>query len=156
MSALGQKQTCAAHNVMSALPPKADMCSALPHVRFGPIADIQSASYRFSDEHGSAGQNYPDFGELARLSVDLDCARMLLDDDVVADGEAEAGAFSRRLGREERIEHLFFNVRGDTGAVIADPDFHAITKVFGRSRESRLVVVAVCIRSALGRCIKAV
>ena len=28
MSALGQKQTCAAQKVMSALPPKADMCSA--------------------------------------------------------------------------------------------------------------------------------
>ena len=28
MSALGQKQTCAAHKPMSALPPKADMCDA--------------------------------------------------------------------------------------------------------------------------------
>jgi hypothetical protein len=26
--------------VMSAFPPKADMCSARPHVRFGPKADI--------------------------------------------------------------------------------------------------------------------
>jgi hypothetical protein len=26
--------------VMSALPPKADMCGALAHVRFGPKADI--------------------------------------------------------------------------------------------------------------------
>ena len=33
MSALGQKQTCAAQKVMSALPPKADMCSALGDVR---------------------------------------------------------------------------------------------------------------------------
>jgi hypothetical protein len=33
MSALGQKQTCAPQNVMSALPPKADMCSAKGHVR---------------------------------------------------------------------------------------------------------------------------
>ena len=58
MSALGQKQTCALQNpmsalppiatakadmpqmVMSALPPKADMCSANRHVCFGPIADI--------------------------------------------------------------------------------------------------------------------
>ena len=40
MSALGQKQTCAAQKVMSALPPKADMCSALGDVRFVPIADI--------------------------------------------------------------------------------------------------------------------
>jgi len=33
MSALGQKQTCAVQNVMSALPPTADMCIALAHVR---------------------------------------------------------------------------------------------------------------------------
>src|SRR5262249_4782825 len=44
MSALGQKQTYAAHKIMSALPPKADMCSALGHVRFGPIADIHSSA----------------------------------------------------------------------------------------------------------------
>ena len=42
MSALGQKQTYAVQNIMSALPPKADMCSALGHVRFGPKADIAS------------------------------------------------------------------------------------------------------------------
>ena len=40
MSALGQKQTFAVQKRMSALPPKADMCSALAHVRFVPIADI--------------------------------------------------------------------------------------------------------------------
>ena len=40
MSALGQKQTCAAQNVMSALPPKADICGAADHVRFVRIADI--------------------------------------------------------------------------------------------------------------------
>ena len=43
MSALGQKQTCAAQKVMSALPPKADMCGATRDVRFVPIADIGSA-----------------------------------------------------------------------------------------------------------------
>ena len=43
MSALGQKQTCAAQKVMSALPPKADMCGALGHVRFVPIADSCAA-----------------------------------------------------------------------------------------------------------------
>ena len=41
LSALGQKQTCAAQNVMSALRPKADMCSANRHVCFGPIADME-------------------------------------------------------------------------------------------------------------------
>jgi hypothetical protein len=40
MSALGQKQTYAAQKVMSALPPKADMCGATRDVRFVPIADI--------------------------------------------------------------------------------------------------------------------
>jgi hypothetical protein len=33
MSALGQKQTFAPQNVMSALPPKADMCGATTDVR---------------------------------------------------------------------------------------------------------------------------
>ena len=59
MSALGQKRTCTAHKLMSALPPiatakakfrkrpcllyppKAGMCSALGHVCFGPIADTR-------------------------------------------------------------------------------------------------------------------
>ena len=40
MSALGQKQTFAAQNAMSALPPKADMCSATSDVRLVPKADI--------------------------------------------------------------------------------------------------------------------
>jgi hypothetical protein len=44
MSALGQKETCAAQKVMSALPPITDMCSALAHVRFVPIADMAIGS----------------------------------------------------------------------------------------------------------------
>src|SRR5262245_3462421 len=44
MSALGQKQTFAAQKVMSALPPKGDMCGALGHVCFGPKADIAAAT----------------------------------------------------------------------------------------------------------------
>ena len=40
MSALGQKQTCAAQKPMSALPSIADICSAQAHVRFVPKADI--------------------------------------------------------------------------------------------------------------------
>jgi hypothetical protein len=39
-SALAQKQTRALQLGMSALPPKADMCSALADVRFVPKADI--------------------------------------------------------------------------------------------------------------------
>ena len=40
MSALGHKRTYAVQKGMSALPPKADMCSATRDVRFVPIADI--------------------------------------------------------------------------------------------------------------------
>ena len=43
MSALGQKQTCAAQKVMSALTPKADMCGALAYVCFVPILLKNSA-----------------------------------------------------------------------------------------------------------------
>ena len=41
MSALGQKQTFAVQNGMSALPLIADMCSATRYVCFGPKADIR-------------------------------------------------------------------------------------------------------------------
>ena len=46
MFALGQKRTFAVQKGTSALPPKADMCSALAHVRFGPIAD-KAGFFRF-------------------------------------------------------------------------------------------------------------
>src|SRR5262249_36180571 len=45
MSALGQKQTYAVHNGMSALPPKADMCSATGDVRFGANCGHGSAGF---------------------------------------------------------------------------------------------------------------
>ena len=41
MSAMGQKQTFAVQKGMSALHPKADMCSAQAIVRFVPIADMR-------------------------------------------------------------------------------------------------------------------
>jgi hypothetical protein len=40
---LGQKQTYAVQTGMSALPPKADMCSAVAYVRFGPKADTDAS-----------------------------------------------------------------------------------------------------------------
>jgi hypothetical protein len=45
MSALGHKRTFALQKGMSALPPIADICSALVHVRFGPIADITELGF---------------------------------------------------------------------------------------------------------------
>jgi hypothetical protein len=39
MSALGHKRTFASQKVMSALPPKADMCGTTMDVRYGPEAE---------------------------------------------------------------------------------------------------------------------
>ena len=54
-SALGQKQTCAVQKVMSALPPKADMCSATRYVRFVPIADITNLFDHLTSEAKNGG-----------------------------------------------------------------------------------------------------
>ena len=44
MTALGHKRTFAVQKSVSALLPKADMCGALAHVCFVPIADIAGAT----------------------------------------------------------------------------------------------------------------
>jgi len=98
-----------------------------------------------------ARQDNPDLGECTRLCIDLDCARVLLHDDVVADREAKARAFSRWLGCEERFKHLFFHVRRNACAVIANPDLHMIAQAFGRGRQSRLVVATVSLGFSFGR-----
>ena len=66
MSALGQKQTCAAHKVMSALTPKADMCGATRDVRFVPKADIVPQK---KDRLAAVS---PDFARYARRSFQID------------------------------------------------------------------------------------
>jgi hypothetical protein len=67
---MGQKATSAPQKVMSALPPKADMCGAATDVRFGPKADI-SAQLILRNLLNS----YPDFPglflDLADSRVDL-------------------------------------------------------------------------------------
>ena len=65
---------------------------------------------------------------------------MLLDDDVVTDGKTEPSTFPGRLGRKERVEQLFLNLRRDPGAVVAYPDFDLVTEALGRHSERRLVV----------------
>ena len=81
---------------------------------------------------------------------------MLLDDDVMADGEPKPCSFSSWLSREEGIEHLCFHVRWNPGAIVADPDFHAVGKAFGRCGEGWHVVPAIRFRFALDRCIETV
>src|SRR5262245_42824125 len=80
---------------------------------------IRSSHYPASSAKGRSHsrQSHSDFGELARLCIDLDRTTMLLHNDVVTDGEAEPGSFSRRLCCEERVEHLFFYFRWNTRAV---------------------------------------
>jgi hypothetical protein len=51
---------------------------------------------------------------------------MLLDDDVVTDGQAQPSPFTGRLGRKEGIEQLLLRLRRDTGAVVADPNLDAV------------------------------
>jgi hypothetical protein len=141
---------------------KADMCNAKGHVRFTPKSDWNVRYWpkadieRVSDELGDTRQNNSDFCELTRLCIDFDSTSVLLDDYVVADRESKAGAFTCWLGRKEWLEHLFFHVGRNTGAVIADPDFHEIAKAFGRSRECRFKVVTIGFRSALDRSIEAI
>src|SRR5262249_20522589 len=85
----------------------------------------------------------------------LDRPRMLLDDDVVSDGQAKAGALSSGFCREERVEHLVPYLGRDAGAVIAYPDLYTITKVSGYGRQ-RGLVTAVHLRFAFSRRIEAV
>ena len=69
------------------------------------------------------------------VSTSID-AGMLLDDDVVAERQAEAGPFAGRLGREERIEHLLLHLGRDAGAVVADPDLDAVAEVLASRRRA--------------------
>src|SRR6185369_4254279 len=50
---------------------------------------------------GVDGQHDDELGELAALGLDRQAAAVLLDDDVVTDGEAEPGALPGRLGGEK-------------------------------------------------------
>ena len=56
VAALGQKQTFALQNVMSALPPIADMCAATRDVRFVPIADMATGPCDGPEENAFAAQ----------------------------------------------------------------------------------------------------
>ena len=69
MSALGQKQTFAAQKIMSALPPKADMCAATRNVRFVPKADIANLFDNLVStcEHG---RRHGEAEGLGRLEID--------------------------------------------------------------------------------------
>src|SRR5208282_49638 len=92
---------------------------------------------------------WKDDGELrkgARLGRDLEHPAVLLDDDVVADRETEAGAFAGGLGGEERIEHFRLHLGGNACPVVANGDLDAFPEVAGRSDDRRIIGV---VRAAL-------
>src|ERR1700677_1603987 len=60
------------------------------------------------------------------------------------------------LGCKERVEHLFLYFTRDSGAVVADADFHAVAKIFGRGTERRLEIWVTILRLALSRGIESV
>ena len=83
-------------------------------------------------ERSFAWKNNPDFGELAGLRIDLDRPRMLLDDDVVSDGQAKASTLASRFCRKEGIEHLLPYLGWNPRAVVANSDFNFVADVFCR------------------------
>src|SRR3979411_1486027 len=101
-------------------------------------------------------QNDREFRELPKLRPDIDCATVFLPDYVVAPRETKPGPAARRLGRKERIEHLFLHLGRDAGAVIANANFHATTEVFGGGTQHRLKIRIAILRLALGRSIESV
>src|SRR5262245_10937463 len=68
---------------------------------------------------------------------------MLFDNDVVTDGKPEPGSFSGELRCEERVEHLCFDFRWNTRAVIPNPDFHTITKTSRRGHQGWFIAIAI-------------
>jgi hypothetical protein len=81
---------------------------------------------------------------------------MLSDNDVVTDGEPKSGAFSGRLRCEERVEHLFLHVGRNAGAVVANPDFHMISKASCRGRKGWFIAITISLSFTLCRGVKSV
>ena len=81
---------------------------------------------------------------------------MLLDDDVVTDGQAKPSPFTGRLCREERVEHLLLHLGRYAGAVVAYPDFDAVAEVLGRGSKRWLIVASICLGFALRGRVEAV
>ena len=97
-----------------------------------------------------------ELSELAGLCLDLDRPSMLLDDDVVTDGEAEAGALAGWLGCEEGIEHLFPDLGRNASAIVTDRDLYSIAEVLCRGPNGRLQAIAVDLAPSHRRGIEAV
>ena len=80
---------------------------------------------------------------------------MLFHDDVVAHREPKPGPFARRLGGEERVEHLFPDLVRDAGAVVANADLDMVAAVPGGGAEDGFKSRAI-VGLALGHGIEAI
>src|SRR5215471_20857824 len=96
---------------------------------------------RFGKSSRCSGKDNSEFGKFAGSRIDLNRAGMLLDDDIVADGQAKAGTLAGRLGRKKRVKHLVFHFRRDTGAIVAYPDLYTVTEISGGRSQSGLLAV---------------
>src|SRR5215467_3369786 len=81
---------------------------------------------------------------------------MLLDNNIVTDGQTKSGAFAGRLGREEGIEYLFLHVWRNAGAIVPDCYFDTVTQVSGCGNKSWLIVAVIGFCCPLGRSVKAI
>ena len=81
---------------------------------------------------------------------------MLLNDDVVTNGQAQPSPFTGGLCRKERVEQLLLHLRGDAGAVVANPDFDPAAEALGRGSQRGLVIAFIRIGFALCRSVEAV
>jgi hypothetical protein len=73
-------------------------------------------------------QSNREFGEIAGLAIGRDCAAVLLGHDVVANREAETSALAGRLGREERLEQLIFDLGWNTNSAVPHLHLDRITE----------------------------
>ena len=78
-----------------------------------------------------ARQPYRELAEFADRAVYGDAAAVLLGHDVVADRQAETGAFARWLGGEEWLEQFVPDVGRNADAIVTDADLHRVTQVAG-------------------------
>src|SRR5581483_12440926 len=93
-------------------------------------------------------QPHRELGERADFAVDRDRAAMLLRDDVVADRETKPGAFTRGLGRKERLEQAVAMFGRDADAVIAHANLDGVAQITRRHLENgteRAVAVALAL-----------
>ena len=82
-----------------------------------------------------------ELGERAGFALHRDGATMLLGDNVVADRQAEPGAFAGRLGGEEGLKELVLDLGRDAGTVIANPHLYGLAQIarpYGQHRANEV------------------